>query len=77
MTEKKTTYELIQRYIEEKYPNREGIEISSYRLNGDTIFIEFSYLPRYDWAKDARAYDNEETVSLLDYLTWLHNNPAS
>lgn len=77
MAEKKTTDELIQSYLEEEYPNREGIEISIYRLNGDSIFIEFSYLPRYDWAIDHRDYDNEIKISLLDYLTWLYNNPKT
>ena len=73
----KTTFELIQEYLNSNLYDGEEKIVVDYTLNGTTIKIQ--YKKYVEWiTKDGKDeswwnYDNYIEVELLDYITFLFN----
>lgn len=68
------TVELIEKFLISIIGRKHQLNIVEYKLDGSSIFIEYSYNPQYDWDLTYISYGNEERIDLLDYITFLYTN---
>lgn len=63
------TYDIIQKYIEER-ASYDNVIVTDYYINGSIIKIAYSYDFIYYNNKKEVMYDGEEQIELLEYITF-------